>query len=195
MILTRLLVLLFAAAPQRNMGLLEKIVQSLTATTKPSPELGVQYKAQIDVLGQLEDKIRRLLQQTPPPKAAAPAQQWSKLQRDFDRVQQRVTAMQSAVERWKKQQQSATAVHISSSTPAATSEDQKQQMQLLIQEDVRSRSWISLWCCLHPRLSHTPHSCLPYNWSDAFGSLLIAVIATTAPMFFGIDTITIFHDG
>lgn len=121
------------------MGILEKIVQSLTANARgiPSEELSAQYKAQIDVLGQLEDKIRRQLQNL----SSAEKNTLSKLQRDFDRVQTRVTSMQGAVERWKEQHKRSVASGSSSSgfqtSGAVSAADQSQQMQLQMQEDVR----------------------------------------------------------
>ena len=76
---------------QRNVGILEKIVQSLNARTdSSSSELAVQqYQAQNHVLEQLEEKIRSLLRQQPKQNTAV-----IKLKRDFERVQLRTSQMQ-----------------------------------------------------------------------------------------------------
>jgi hypothetical protein len=120
---------------QRNVGILEKIVQSMTASSQRrmlSDELSMQYSAQIDVLGQLEDKIRRQMKEQP---AQATVQ---KLQRDFDRVEARVKELQGAVERWKEQKKKMAAASAAANThtPAVTAADHERQQQLQLQEDV-----------------------------------------------------------
>jgi len=80
-------------------------------------ELDLQYRAQVDVLKQLEDKVQRLLRQQQQQQSSTSS--WGsasggggggglgpvvKLQRDFERVQARSKALQGGVERLKQQQ-------------------------------------------------------------------------------------------
>jgi len=77
---------------KRNVGILEKIVQSLNTRTSSSGDLTVQqYQAQNDVLQQLEEKIRSLLRQQPKQNTAV-----IKLKRDFERVQLRASQLQES---------------------------------------------------------------------------------------------------
>jgi hypothetical protein len=80
-------------------------------------ELEMQYKAQVDVVGQLQDKLHRQLQQQeqlisttgsggskptyPPSSASDPYDRttWLKLRRDFERVQTRANQLQESVQR------------------------------------------------------------------------------------------------
>jgi t-SNARE complex subunit (syntaxin) len=69
-------------------------------------ELSMQYKAQVDVLGQLQEKIERLMQQYQHLSTQdAQKNTLIKLKRDFERVQSRVSALQDAAERVKKQRE------------------------------------------------------------------------------------------
>lgn len=82
---------------QRNVGILEKIVQSLNSrNNNDGGSLTIQqYDAQNHVLEQLEEKIRSLLRQQPKQNTAV-----IKLKRDFERVKLRASQLQeSAVER------------------------------------------------------------------------------------------------
>lgn len=119
---------------QRNVGILEKIVQSLTSNTKAlqHKELEAQYRAQMDVLEQLQDKIMKLLQQQSQTTAV------TKLQRDFERVKQRVTVIEDGVERIlksQKQQLANKSILENAATPE-TAEDSYQLLQLQMQQDV-----------------------------------------------------------
>jgi len=77
---------------QRNVGILEKIVQSLNTRTTSSTDITIQqYHAQNDVLRQLEEKIRSLLRQQPKQNTAV-----IKLKRDFERVQLRASQLQES---------------------------------------------------------------------------------------------------
>lgn len=123
---------------QRNVGILEKISHSLVTSTKNCPELDAQYRAQMDVLGQLEDKIRRLIDEQLIHSSPQHQSTVTKLQRDFDRVQNRVRAMQSAVEKWKKQQHvKAASIAPTTTANTLTVEEQQYQLQLQLQQDVR----------------------------------------------------------
>ncbi|GAX17463.1 hypothetical protein FisN_5Hu113 [Fistulifera solaris] len=118
---------------QRNVGILEKILQSLTANTKAlqQKELEAQYRAQMDVLEQLQEKIMKLLQQQTQTTAV------TKLQRDFERVKQRVTVIEDGVERILKsqKQQLANKSILDNAAAPETAEDSYQRMQLQMQKD------------------------------------------------------------
>ena len=89
LVLVLILHLIFS---KRNVGILEKIVQSLNSRTSSSGDLTVQqYQAQNDVLQQLEEKIRSLLRQQPKQNTAV-----IKLKRDFERVQLRASQLQES---------------------------------------------------------------------------------------------------
>lgn len=140
---------------QRNVGILEKIVQSLTVQSrqkqfKPlsfhNEELSLQYKAQVDVVGQLEDKVRRLLstmQQKTDVTAGSSSSSNSdssrtaviKLQRDFERVQARANALIQGMTKLEKElrQQAANA---SKNNTAALAYEQ----QLLLQQQQQQQN-------------------------------------------------------
>ena len=128
---------------KRNVGILEKIVQSLGATssiTNMNPrgnhnssssswnETIAQYEAQTHVLQQLEEKLKVLLhlQQSTPPPPPLPANNQTammKLQRDFERVQLRVQQLQdmaatkiSSIQQQSKMTTSSIATNSSSSS-------------------------------------------------------------------------------
>jgi syntaxin 7 len=109
-------------------------VQSLTANTKAlqQKELEAQYRAQMDVLEQLQEKIMKLLQQQTQTTAV------TKLQRDFERVKQRVTVIEDGVERILKsqKQQLANKSILDNTAAPETAEDSYQRMQLQMQQDV-----------------------------------------------------------
>jgi hypothetical protein len=147
----------FHHCPQRNVGILEKIVQSLT-TPRPSntnprnnnnaaAELEMQYKAQVDVIGQLEEKLLRQLQQQKSAAVDKTKTTLIKLSRDFERVQARAVQFQGTVSRWHKQQaasaasaaavaQDADSSGAAASAAAASQQDYYEQMQLQLEEDV-----------------------------------------------------------
>lgn len=109
-------------------------MQSLTSNTKAlqQKELEAQYRAQMDVLEQLQEKIMKLLQQQNQTTAV------TKLQRDFERVKQRVIVIEDGVERiLKSQKQQIANKNILDNTAAPeTAEDSYQRMQLQMQQDV-----------------------------------------------------------
>ncbi len=109
-------------------------MQSLTANTKAlqQKELEAQYRAQMDVLEQLQEKIMKLLQQQTQTTAV------TKLQRDFERVKQRVTVIEDGVERILKsqKQQLANKSILDNTAAPETAEDSYQRMQLQMQQDV-----------------------------------------------------------
>lgn len=87
----------------------------------------------MDVLSQLQDKIMKLLQQQNQTTAV------TKLQRDFERVKQRVTVIEDGVERIlksQKQQQTNKSILDSINTIPETAEDSYQRLQLQMQQDV-----------------------------------------------------------
>jgi hypothetical protein len=135
---------------QRNVGILEKIVASLTANTAASrtnkSELQMQYKTQVDVVEQLGDKVLRLCREQSVHTNNASTSSSSttktaliKLQRDFERVQSRAMALQQKVTQTMAaaaaaQQQDAEA--LSSNNPNQAYEDYQRQVQMQLQQDV-----------------------------------------------------------
>jgi t-SNARE complex subunit (syntaxin) len=152
---------LFLLHYQRNVGILEKIVQSLgslNATTGNNKsifsETIIQYEAQNHVLSQLESKLQQLLR--PPTQTTSTA--LVKLRRDFERVQIRVSQLQEAATKkisyLQQQQQQSTNSAVNGNisgnsffSPYPTSssgmedssdsilEQQRMQQQLQLQED------------------------------------------------------------
>jgi hypothetical protein len=106
----------------------------------------MQYKAQVDVIGQLEEKLLRQLQQQKNAAADKTKTTLIKLSRDFERVQARAVQLQGTVSRWHKQQAAAAAsaaavAQDSDSSGAAQAaasmqQDYYEQMQLQLEEDV-----------------------------------------------------------
>eukprot|EP00797_Seminavis_robusta_P005485 Sro1362_g266280.2 (250) ;mRNA; r:11908-12805 len=87
---------------QRNVGILEKIVQQLGLIRRQGggsavTELQMQYDVQIDVVKQLEQRVEQQLNS-----AQSGLPQIVKLKRDFQRVQTRVKTLQSDVQRMKE---------------------------------------------------------------------------------------------
>lgn len=112
-------------------------MQSLTSNTRALQlkELEAQYRAQMDVLGQLQEKIMKMLQQQSQTTAV------TKLQRDFERVKQRVTVIEDGVERILKsqKQQQANKSMLDNISAPETAEDSYQRLQLQMQQDVSRR--------------------------------------------------------
>ncbi|VEU43958.1 unnamed protein product [Pseudo-nitzschia multistriata] len=100
----------------RNVGILEKIARSLLScqtnqtSTLQRDELELQYKAQTDVLRQLESRLKeqilaqrqRLSSQS---QTSSQKQALAKLERDFERVQSSVVALRARVTKQQKQYQ------------------------------------------------------------------------------------------
>lgn len=134
---------------QRNVGILEKIVQSLTVQSrqkqfKPlsfhNEELSLQYKAQVDVVGQLEDKVRRLLSTMQQKADVSVGNSNSinsdsnrtaviKLQRDFERVQARANALIQGMTKLDKELRQQAANASKNNTTALDYEQQLLQQQ------------------------------------------------------------------
>jgi hypothetical protein len=107
----------------------------------------MQYKAQVDVIGQLEEKLLRQLQQQKSAAVDKVKTTLIKLSRDFERVQARAVQLQGTVSRWHKQQaasaasaaataQDADSSGAAASAAAASQQDYYEQMQLQLEEDV-----------------------------------------------------------
>jgi hypothetical protein len=106
-------------------------------------EVEMQYKAQVDVIGQLEEKLLRQLQHQKTASSDKTKTTLIKLSKDFERVQARAVQLQGSVSRWHKQQAASAAAQAqdseSSGVAAAASESQQdyyEQMQLQLEEDV-----------------------------------------------------------
>lgn len=137
---------------QRHVGILEKIVHSLTTGNNNNnngrrvnrEELESQYQAQVDVITQWGDKVHALIQdqnRKQPNSGHNNAQIKStldKLDRDVQRVQKQATALQNAVTRMREQQlqlRGTTYDYNKQDGGNAAYEEYKQQMQMQLQED------------------------------------------------------------
>eukprot|EP00523_Entomoneis_sp_CCMP467_P004290 CAMPEP_0168753234 /NCGR_PEP_ID=MMETSP0724-20121128/18822_1 /TAXON_ID=265536 /ORGANISM="Amphiprora sp., Strain CCMP467" /LENGTH=250 /DNA_ID=CAMNT_0008801559 /DNA_START=324 /DNA_END=1076 /DNA_ORIENTATION=- len=128
---------------QRNVGILDKIVHSLMATSKnntPSSadrqELELQYQAQCDVISQLGSKVHKLIHDQQLTATPQVKQTLVKLERDFERVQKQATALQVSVTRMREQQQQQGNNSNSDNGEGTTAYEQyQQQMQVQLQED------------------------------------------------------------
>jgi len=119
-------------------------VQSLLSA-RGDDELTVQYRAQVDVIGQLQDKLVRQLQQTKATVAAPKVAALTKLQRDFERVQARANSIQQNVAKTDLLKKSGSGKITSISTSRTTTTvvsrdgtqvDSYQQIQVQMQHDV-----------------------------------------------------------
>ena len=159
--------LLSLLSQQRNVGILEKIVHSLTQTNQRGAsfqnrqELETQYQAQADVIDQLGNKVHNLIsdqkktERNPTIKTTL-----IKLERDFDRVQKQANLLQATVQKI-KEQRAATKQEVSENTAL---EEYQKQMQVQMQEDVSQsvmKSDMVLLFCLW-QSSH--HWLLKYNF-------------------------------
>lgn len=123
------------------MGILDKIVQQMSIAARQrtsATELQLQYDVQVDVVLQLEDRVKQQLKA-----ARSTAPQAVKLERDFDRVEARVRTLKLEAQRLEKQRKSTPAVDATSgfatmTLPAAEhgAADTYQQMQLQLENDV-----------------------------------------------------------
>lgn len=143
---------------QRNVGILEKIVFSLTkATSKSSTttfrgdnkeELELQYRAQADVILQLGKKVEDLIHlhreriQKSPASADTAVLKTTlvKLERDFERVQKQASALTKTVDRFREQQQLASKQQnyndgSEGGGGGSVYEQYQQQMQIQMEED------------------------------------------------------------
>eukprot|EP00339_Tiarina_fusa_P011497 CAMPEP_0117034318 /NCGR_PEP_ID=MMETSP0472-20121206/24445_1 /TAXON_ID=693140 ORGANISM="Tiarina fusus, Strain LIS" /NCGR_SAMPLE_ID=MMETSP0472 /ASSEMBLY_ACC=CAM_ASM_000603 /LENGTH=256 /DNA_ID=CAMNT_0004743461 /DNA_START=455 /DNA_END=1222 /DNA_ORIENTATION=+ len=128
---------------QRNVGILEKISQQLVSTGSNSAtrnELEQQYKVQLDVLRQLEQRVRSaILAQRQQATNEAKKQALRKLERDFERVQATAQSCKAKVTRQQKQlqQRGGNAANNNATDNAAANALQQEQerFQIQIQED------------------------------------------------------------
>lgn len=132
---------------QRNVGILEKIVQQLGIGRKQGAgaatlkEFQLQYDVQVDVVTQLEGRVKHQLTS-----GQSSAPQIVKLKRDFERVQARVQSLKLDVERMERMAKSSAGGAASggynannnassSSAHNQNSASSQQQMQLQMQQD------------------------------------------------------------
>ena len=128
---------------QRNVGILEKIVQSMTST-QHSAETAEQYKAQVDVVAQLASRVDTQLGTAKQRTTDATAKTAIiKLERDFHKVQERVAALLESVTQMRAAQQrkaaasaSLRAQEQSGGQEAMGHEEFQQLVQMQLQEDV-----------------------------------------------------------
>lgn len=130
----------------RNVGILEKISQSLLTNNggRNRLELEQQYKAQSDVLRQLESRLKeqimgqrqRIKNQS---QTSSHKQALLKLERDFEKVQASVTHTKSKVQKQMKQYQQLDGVRLQDDRAASNNNNSArtalQQQQILIQRD------------------------------------------------------------
>lgn len=130
---------------QRNVGILDKIVQQINAASRSggganAKELQLQYNVQVDVVTQLEGRVKQQLSA-----GQANAPQIIKLKRDFERVQGQVNRLKADAERLAKQIKSAGPASGGNHTPYAGAQSAQagtqdaaatqQQMQMQMQQD------------------------------------------------------------
>ena len=104
----------------------------------------MQYKAQVDVVEQLGDKVLRLCREQSANTSSSSSNSTTKtalikLQRDFERVQVRVLALQQKVQAMAAaaaQQQDAEASLSNNANPNQAYEDYQRQVQMQLQQDV-----------------------------------------------------------
>lgn len=129
----------------RNVGILEKIAQSLLTNNggRNRSELEQQYKAQSDVLRQLESRLKeqimgqrqRIKNQS---QTSSHKQALLKLERDFERVQATVTHTKSKVQKQMKQYQQMDSARIQDEQAARSNNSARsalEQQRMLIQRD------------------------------------------------------------
>jgi len=130
----------------RNVGILEKIAQALLTNNggRNRSELEQQYKAQSDVLRQLESRLKdqimgqreRIKNQS---QTSSHKQALMKLERDFEKVQSSVTHTKSRVQKQMKQYQQLDTAKLQDERAASNSNNSArtalEQQQILIQKD------------------------------------------------------------
>lgn len=143
-----LLLLLFNfILEQRNVGILEKISQQLLATPANASnrsELEQQYKVQLDVLRQLEQRLRQqiLSQRKQVGTSESKKQALIKLERDFQRVQGIAQSYKARVTRQQKQYQqrgtdpTGMGGMSADNRAANTLQQEQERFQIQLQEDV-----------------------------------------------------------
>mmetsp|Transcript_2908 Transcript_2908/g.6861 ORF Transcript_2908/g.6861 Transcript_2908/m.6861 type:complete len:274 (-) Transcript_2908:425-1246(-) len=129
----------------RNVGILEKIAQPLLTNNggRNRAELEQQYKAQSDVLRQLESRLKdqilgqrqRIKNQS---QTSSHKQALLKLERDFEKVQASVTHTKSRVQKQMKQYQQMGSAKMQDERAASSNNSARtalEQQQILIQRD------------------------------------------------------------
>lgn len=128
----------------RNVGILENIAQALLTGGRNRSELEQQYKAQSDVLRQLEARLKeqimgqrqRIKNQS---QTSSHKQALMKLERDFEKVQASVTNTKSRVQKQMKQYQQLDSAKLQDERAANNSNNSArsalEQQQILIQRD------------------------------------------------------------
>jgi hypothetical protein len=148
---------------QRNVGILENIVASMTTSSSSSissrakgAELLAQYEAQVDVLEHLGRKVQRLLEGGGGGGSSGgrSGTARTKLARDFERVKAQAANLQERVARFQRATAAASASAGANFSGAASSSSSgpdhyHQQVQLQLQQDVRFswRRWRALFSC------------------------------------------------
>jgi hypothetical protein len=137
---------------QRNVGILEKIAQQLlTNTTNKSArsELEQQYKVQLDVLRQLEQRVRdQIVAQRKQSMNDAKKQTLIKLERDFERVQATAQSCRARVTRQQKQYQQrgdGANANLEQNSAANALQQEQERFQVQIQEDVSQKGNVYIY--------------------------------------------------
>lgn len=127
---------------QRNVGILEKIAQQLLTTTSNKTareELEQQYSVQLDVLRQLEQRVRDAILGQRGKGVESQKQALVKLQRDFERVQGLAQSAKAKVARQQKQLQqrgsAANSAALEENAAANALQLEQERFQLQIQQD------------------------------------------------------------
>lgn len=126
---------------QRNVGILEKIAQQLLTTTSVTKqmqrdELEQQYNVQLDVLRQLEQRVKDLIVAQRKQGNMANNQALTKLERDFERVQGLAHSAKAKVSRQQKQiQQRGVTPALEENATANALQIEQERFQLQLQQD------------------------------------------------------------
>ena len=129
---------------------MEKIGQSLQQQTQQqttrgnnnsssAAELEQQYRVQLDVLRQLEQRVRGQFQTQKKQHGSSNNTALIKLERDFERVQATAQSCRSKVSKLQKQQQQRNAAVANQTAATNAFQHEQKKFQLQLQEDVSSR--------------------------------------------------------
>ena len=116
------------------MPILQELAKYLTASGGTNKEVKAQYKTQLDVLGELQEKIEGLFQQ--PSLRNSSQQSVIKLRRDFDKIKATVKSMEKGVEDSLERQKQNLAAQAAAHSVTADASQQQVLQQMREEEDV-----------------------------------------------------------
>ena len=116
--------------------------KSSSNTASPA-ELEQQYRVQLDVLRQLEKRVRDQFQTQKKQHGSSNNTALIKLERDFERVQATAQSCRAKVTKLQKQQQQRNAAAANQTEATNAFQQEQKKFQLQMQEDVSSRECIA----------------------------------------------------